>query len=70
MGVIADAIYTILSNTKPAIVEKTQKPSRAQSITEERAMEKSASQIRELLQSHPLYPEIQLVSENELMDVK
>jgi len=66
MDVIADVIHSVLSHTKPTIVEKTQKPSKAQSVTEEAVLTRAKSQIKELLQAHPLYPEIEL----ELMVVK
>jgi len=58
MDRVADAIFTILTHTKPTLVEKTQKPSKAKSITEEQALDKAQGIIRDLLQMFPLYPEI------------
>jgi len=61
MEVVADVIHSILANTKPTIVEKTQKPSKAKSTTEETILARAQDQIKELLQNYPLYPEIELV---------
>ncbi len=60
MKEIAGLIYTVLENTKPTLVEKTGQPSKAQSITEPKALELCQKRVKELLQGFPLYPEIVL----------
>ncbi|NGX57460.1 MAG: Serine hydroxymethyltransferase [Chlamydiae bacterium] len=70
MVVIAEVIFDILSNTEPTIVQKTQKPSKAQSVTEEKVLSRAQDRIKELLQNYPLYPEIELSHTNEFIDVK
>lgn len=69
MEVIAETIFDILSNTEPTIVERTQKPSKAQSITNEEVSSRSQDRIMELLEQYPLYREIELSRTQEFMDV-
>jgi len=60
MKVIADAIFLILTNTSPSIVEKTGKASKANYSIEPNALHKARGIIKELLKTFPLYPEILL----------
>lgn len=60
MNVIADIIFDVLTHTKPAIVQKTGQPSKANGTTDPHVLEKSKKQVTELLGRHPLYPEIEL----------
>lgn len=58
MRLIADLIYDILSHTRPAIVEKTGQPSKANAVTDPQVLTRVKSQVMELLHRFPLYPEI------------
>ncbi len=58
MEEIADIVFELLSHTKPAIVEKTGQASKANAITEPRAMATAQERAAALLQQYPLYPEI------------
>lgn len=60
MNEIADIIIDILSNTKPAVVQKTGQPSKAQSETEPNAMARAQNRTKALLDRYPLYPEIDI----------
>ena len=60
MEKIADLLVTALEHTKPTIVAKTGKPSRAKSVTDESVRLSVKSQVEELLQQYPLYPELGL----------
>ncbi len=60
MKEIANIITDVLSNTKPCIVEKTGKPSKAKVLTDEGILKRSHERVVDLLQRHPLYPEIMI----------
>ncbi len=57
---IADIIFSVLSNAKPGIVEKTGKPSKAQVFVDEQIIKKAQNRVMELLKKFPLYPEIEI----------
>jgi len=58
MEEIASIILSILKNTKPSIVQKTQEMSRANAITDENIIEDAKKRVLALLINFPLYPEI------------
>ncbi len=60
MKAIADMVVHLLRNVKPALNEKTNKPSLAQIETDPKALEKVRSEVKELLHRFPLYPELVL----------
>lgn len=60
MSEIADIILHVLSHTKPAIVEKTGQPSKANCITDTSTIQQVKERVKELLRHFPLYPEIEL----------
>ncbi len=60
MQEIASIIHDVLSNTQPASVEKTGKPSLAKCDTEEKALRRARQRVKDLLSQFPLYPEIEL----------
>lgn len=60
MKLIADIILDLLAHTKPATVEKTGQPSKANAITEADVLTRAKSKVSELLQRFPLYPEIEI----------
>lgn len=60
MKEIASIITSVLSNTKPAIVEKTGNPSKANYITDSKIMEAAQKRVENLLSRFPLYPEIEI----------
>lgn len=60
MNEIADVIIAILSNTKPATVEKTGLASKAQGITEPKVLSNAKKRIADLLGRFPLYPELDI----------
>lgn len=60
MGEIADIIIDVLSHTKPAVVEKTGQPSKANSTTEPVALERAKRRVTALLGRYPLYPEVDI----------
>ncbi len=60
MKVIADTIATILENTKPALPDsKGGKGHLAKSLTDQGILEKAISDIQDILDNYPLYPEIE-----------
>jgi len=61
MAEIADLIVDTLENTKPTIVAKTGKPSRAKSVTDPTTLDATRSRAVNLLRKHPLYPQIPLL---------
>ncbi|NGX42270.1 MAG: Serine hydroxymethyltransferase [Chlamydiae bacterium] len=67
MKEIADIIVDVLKNTKPSIVAKTGKPSKARSETDPAVLTKSKARVAELLSRYPLYPEIELEKERALL---
>lgn len=58
MDQIAEMISTVLGNLRPAMVEKTGKPSLARFELDASIKEKVEGQVAELLKQYPLYPEI------------
>lgn len=60
MREIASILATVLKNSKPDLVEKTGKPSRARCSTEEKTLNLARSRVKGLLEQFPLYPEIQI----------
>lgn len=60
MQEIASIIFEVLSHTKPAIIQKTGEPSRANAITDANVLEKARKSVQNLLNRFPLYPEIDL----------
>lgn len=55
---IANIIVDVLSSTVPANEVKSGKPSKANSTTAQKALEKARESVSELLKQYPLYPEI------------
>lgn len=55
---LADCIIDILQNTRPALVEKTGQPSKANGITDPIALSRVQQRVSDLLSKFPLYPEI------------
>ncbi|HRD55210.1 MAG TPA: hypothetical protein PLC42_02325, partial [Parachlamydiaceae bacterium] len=71
MQEIASIILDVLSHTKPAMVEKTGNPSRANAVTDATILESAREKVQSLLNRFPLYPEIDLDCEyNELISAK
>lgn len=60
MREIADIILLVLSHTKPAIVQKTGQPSKANALTEPKIIEEAQKRVEALLSQFPLYPEIEI----------
>lgn len=60
MEEVADIIFTVLSNTQPAIVEKTGKPSKANALISPAVRDAAQKRAAELLNRFPLYPEIEI----------
>ncbi|MCB1112420.1 MAG: glycine hydroxymethyltransferase [Chlamydiales bacterium] len=58
MREVADSIADVLTHTRPAVVEKTGQPSKANYSIDEVVLEKVIGRTSELLSSFPLYPEI------------
>ncbi len=58
MDQIADCIVSVLNNLKPAIVEKTGKPSLAHYTIEPKWIKRAQAKVKELSEHYPLYPEI------------
>jgi glycine hydroxymethyltransferase len=66
MEEIGDVICNVLTNAKPALVEKTGKPSKAQYKIDEKIIDRAQQRIKDLLGRYPLYPEIELAPKEEL----
>jgi glycine hydroxymethyltransferase len=60
MKEVADVIYQILSHTKPATVQKTGQPSKANAETDPQVLAHAQTKVLELLSHFPLYPEIEI----------
>lgn len=60
MKEIADIIFSVLSHTQPAMVQKTGQPSKANSLTQPDILEASQKRVEQLLSRFPLYPEIEI----------
>lgn len=60
MDEIAESIVCVLNNLKPAIVEKTGKPSLANYTIEKKWIKKAQDKVKELTDKYPLYPELKI----------
>lgn len=60
MEEIADIIISVLTHTRPSLVEKTGQPSKANCITSPEILENAQSRVKDLLSRYPLYPEIEI----------
>ncbi len=60
MHEIADIIVYVLSQTQPAMVQKTGQPSKANAITPPEVLDVAQKRVLQLLKRFPLYPEIEL----------
>jgi glycine hydroxymethyltransferase len=58
MEEIADIIVSVLSHTKPTLVQKTGLPSKALCTTSPDILEAAQKRVADLLSRFPLYPEI------------
>ena len=58
MEIIADCIVKILKNTKPGINKKTNKPSKAKAVIDQKILMHVKEKISNLKKKFPLYPEI------------
>ena len=58
MNEVADIIHSVLSHAKPATVQKTGQPSRAQAIADPFILDAARRRVDQLLSRFPLYPEI------------
>jgi glycine hydroxymethyltransferase len=61
MEEIADIIVDVLKHTTPTTVAGTGQPSKAKYVCDNATLEKSHQRVKELLQRHPLYPELELL---------
>jgi glycine hydroxymethyltransferase len=68
MKAIAGIIADVLHNTKPTISQKTNAPSKALCSTDEKVLEASRKKVAEILGDHPLYPELVLSGDEEILD--
>jgi glycine hydroxymethyltransferase len=60
MKEIADIIISILTHTKPATIQKTGQPSKANCTTQPEILEAANRRVAQLLNRYPLYPEIEI----------
>jgi glycine hydroxymethyltransferase len=60
MSEIASIIFSVLSNSKPGVVQKTGQPSKASVLTDSKVIEEAQSRVKNLLSHFPLYPEIEI----------
>lgn len=60
MAEVASVIVDVLKNTKPTIVAKTGKPSKAKFVTDEQVLSQAKARVSDLLGRFPLYPELEL----------
>lgn len=60
MKEVADIIISVLSHTKPTLVEKTGQPSKANAVVEPKLLESAKQRVAQLLARFPLYPEIEV----------
>ncbi|WP_042281453.1 glycine hydroxymethyltransferase [Candidatus Protochlamydia sp. R18] len=60
MNEIASVIFSVLSNSKPGIVQKTGQPSKASVITDSTIINEAKARVKNLLIHFPLYPEIEI----------
>lgn len=61
MEEIADIIFSVLKATKPALVEKTGQPSKANAVVDPQVKAKAQDRVGHLLSRFPLYPEIEIL---------
>lgn len=66
MGEIAEIIVHVLANTHVSMTSSGQ-PSKAKAETTDEAIEQGKKHVRQLLDRFPLYPELQLPKEQELL---
>jgi glycine hydroxymethyltransferase len=59
MKEIGDIIFSVLSHTQPAMIQKTGQPSKANSTTLPEILDHAKKRVAELLNQFPLYPEIE-----------
>lgn len=60
MKEIAEIIVLVLSHSKPALVEKTGQPSKANAILDPKIKAQAQERVKNLLSRFPLYPEIEI----------
>ena len=63
MGQIAEAIHDVLAATRPAAIASgpnAGQPSRVNYVLDDSALHKAQGRVQELLDGHPLYPDIGL----------
>ena len=65
MKQVAQIILDVLNHAQPANHPKTQKPSLAHYTLDEKAQKRLQAQVLELLNKHPLYPEIKGLEDDE-----
>ena len=58
MQQIADLIFTVLSNTKPTFVAKTNAMSKAQATVDNNVLISVQNEVKKLMEKFPLYPQI------------
>lgn len=61
MAEIADITTLIIKNCKPAIIQKTGEPSKANGIVPPKIMEEARARVTALLSRFPLYPELDMI---------
>ena len=60
MKIIAKVIHSVLKATKPEIAKDSNQPSKAKIVIDPKILDKAKSEIKELLQKFPLYPELSI----------
>ncbi len=60
MREIAEIVYSVLSNSKSKVSEKTGQPSKALAETVPGVLQSAQARVRDLLDRYPLYPELSL----------
>ncbi len=58
---VADLIVRVISNTKPALQEKTKEPSKAKGNVEKKILDEVKERVGALLKNYPLYPELKIL---------
>lgn len=58
MDLIAQTLTNVLKGAKPTIIERTGMPSKAKATIDPKVLKQAQDQVAELLQAHPLYPEL------------
>ncbi len=70
MKEIACIIAEVLRHTKPTIVQRTGKPSKAKFVIDQEVLQTSLIRVGDLLTNFPLYPELGLFEERILLEKK